>query len=179
MTFEVSIHPDVIAEIDEQVGEYETLFDGGGTDFLLAIEDTLGRIERLPNASPPRSEKNPQIRGYQIKNTHPGLAHARRFPFVLIYHVDDVLRKWYINFGLQKARYPLGEFLNTVYNKFFYLVNISPAILTRRSDGCPLFEEGAVPVRPGSGGDVLGAKCKASNNFLYTILKKNSDSVSC
>lgn len=85
---DVFLHPDVIEEINEQATEYQSRFTEGALDFLLAVEDTLGRIERLPNAAPRRSEKDPDIRGWQIKNTQSKLASAKRFPFVLIYQVQ-------------------------------------------------------------------------------------------
>ena len=92
MNFEVEIYPDAIEEINESASYFGDKIAEGSLDFLLAIEDTVERISRLPNAFPIRSSAL-QIRGAQVKNTQSGLSRTRKFPFLLLYMVLESHQK--------------------------------------------------------------------------------------
>ena len=89
MTWQLTIHSWLTEEIDETAAWYQSQFSTGAADFLLAIEDTLARIERFPYSGPKRSPQDPSIRGLPVKNTQAAAGQARRFPYLIVYQVQE------------------------------------------------------------------------------------------
>ena len=89
MSNKLSLQPAFQEELDETVSAYTQRFAGGGMDFLLAVEEVLDRIEKYPESFPIRSKHDSDIRGAQVKSTQQKLARAKKFPYLMIYHMDS------------------------------------------------------------------------------------------
>ena len=87
MAFSYELTEEAAIEIDHAVLYFETQFTSGAADFLTAYDDTIDWILKMPAAGSRRSEKDPAIRGRQIKSETRKGSYAKSFPYILIYKV--------------------------------------------------------------------------------------------
>lgn len=75
MSYSLIIRPDAEADLADARSWYEEQRDGLGDDFLLCVEETLGRIRRMPEL-------------YSVGYRGIRRALIRRFPYVVYYRFD-------------------------------------------------------------------------------------------
>lgn len=96
MNYRLVINEQLFVQAIAQADYYQERFSSGALDFEAALDDTYDLIEYAPYSGKRVEGKPESIRIMAMRSKRGAKRYAKRFPFSLVYRIDDTTKTCYI-----------------------------------------------------------------------------------
>ncbi|MEM8896869.1 MAG: hypothetical protein AAGC85_02140 [Bacteroidota bacterium] len=96
MSYRILIDDQLLAQVIDQADYYQEQFSSGAEDFEAALDHTYDVIEKAPYTGKRIKNRPEFLRIMPIRSEKGIKRYARRFPFSLVYYIEEPSKTCYI-----------------------------------------------------------------------------------